>query len=90
MSGVGDQVARLRDALVVFSKDVSVTADRSFSPDDCRHVLGQAEIDVTPEQFDRAAIAFRQMPFYGGNYTLDAKRLLKAIGTTTTKGSDDE
>lgn len=70
---------RLRDALAVFAKtELPTGADQTFSPGNLRKVLATAEIELTPTQFEAAAIAFRQTPFYGGNYTLDARRILKA------------
>jgi hypothetical protein len=78
VSGVPAEAERLRDALAAFAHDGR--DDRTFGEENCRSVLAAAGVSTTPDEFERARVAFRQMPFHGGNYTLDARRLLKAIG----------
>jgi hypothetical protein len=44
-----------------------------------RDALGAAGIATTDEQFDRAWRVLWQSAFMGGNFTLDAGRILRAI-----------
>lgn len=74
-----DTAGRLRAALALFAKELIGADDKTFGRANCRVVLDEAGIETTDAEFDRVAVAFGQMPFYGGNYTLDARRLLKAM-----------
>jgi hypothetical protein len=47
-----------------------------------RHALMQVGLETTDEQFDRAWRTLWQRAFMGGNFTLDAKAMLIAIGST--------
>ncbi|WP_330253091.1 hypothetical protein OG874_00300 [Nocardia sp. NBC_00565] len=72
-----EQIQALRDALIAYAKTDTVAED--WTPDACRQVFADAGITLTERQLEAAAKTFRQLPFHGGSYTADAKRLLKAI-----------
>lgn len=68
---------RLRDALWSYAKGEISAED--WTPNACRAVFAAAGIPLTDGQLEVVAKVFRQTPFYGGNFTLDANRLLAAL-----------
>jgi hypothetical protein len=82
-----DELTALRDALIDYAKTDRIVED--WTPEACRRVFAAAGIALTERQFEAAAKSFRQLPFRGGSYTADAKRLLKAIVTTSTKENNE-
>ncbi len=78
VSAPTEPVQRLRAALADYARgDIAVDVD--WSPEACTAVFAAADIPVPDARRDAVAKAFRRLPFYGGNYTLDAKRLLAAM-----------
>ena len=69
------EMVALRDAIAAWAKEDPRT---DFGEESAREVFAAASLTFTDEQFTRAALEFRRLPFYGGNYTLDARRVLKA------------
>lgn len=76
----------LRDALRDFAhgkgpsgQDLLV-GNTAFTAESCDWVFNRAGIDIPEDKADAVRIAFRRMPFHGGNFTLDARRLLAALG----------
>lgn len=71
-----EEIHSLRDALAAYGNGGGTAED--WTPAACRAVFTAAQIELTERQFEAVAPVFRKLPFYGGSYTLDAKRLLKA------------
>lgn len=74
------QVKRLAAAIKNHARD---EAPKGMSVEDAwrdyaRTAFAEAEIELTDDQFRRAWRRLWQSAFMGGNYTLDAKRVLAA------------
>jgi hypothetical protein len=77
------QVMRLRNAIARYARgDVS---PEDWTRDACAAVFEDASIGLTAGQLTAAATVFGRLPFYGGNFTADAKRLLAAVN----RGDDE-
>ncbi|NKR22092.1 hypothetical protein GS913_18580 [Rhodococcus hoagii] len=66
---------RLRDSLRSWAK----SSREGFTPEALTRILTDAEITFTDTQLAAAAIEFQRCPFYGGTYTHDAQRILRAM-----------
>ena len=73
----------LRDAIAAWANDPpnpdTIPLDTCFSIGECRRVLDAAGATYTVDELAKAAIEFRRLPFYGGSYTYDARRILRAM-----------
>ncbi|MET8648446.1 hypothetical protein [Nocardia aurea] len=78
---MAEPVQRLRAALADYAKG-DIAVDEDWSPEACSEVFAAAEITVPADRRAAVAKAFRKLPFYGGNYLLDAKRLMKVLEAT--------
>jgi hypothetical protein len=80
-----ERVAKLAAALKT-SAQVEWTGAAAESAEGWRDLtrtaFADAGIQLTDEQFTRAWRATRQCAFYGGNFTLDARRILRAVDGT--------
>lgn len=82
-----DPTTRLRDALADYAKGEIHAQD--WSPEACVAVFAAAGIEIPADR--RAAVErmFRQTPFCAGNYTLDAKRLLRTAEAAQAERGQD-
>ncbi|WP_280465974.1 hypothetical protein [Nocardia brasiliensis] len=71
-----DPTTRLRDALADYAKGDIHAQD--WTPEACAAVFAAAGIEIPADRRKAVERIFRQTPFSAGNFTLDAKRLLRA------------
>ena len=83
------RTAALRDALRDFGHGGGPHhrgRPSGFDETACRWVFDRAGITIPTDRFDAVQTMFARTPFYGGNYTLDAQRLLRALATPEEAG----
>jgi hypothetical protein len=73
-----DRVRRLANALAVHARKVWTGGIEEGWRVLTRDAFADAGIPLTPDEFERAWHATWQSAFFGGNFTLDARRILRA------------